>query len=219
MGVEGEGLSPVVEVQALRAAACDWRLSRGDVGVYAVLLRHADAAGLTYPGPALISRDAHLAVPNVKASIVRLARAGYIRIERRGLRRANHYHLQRSPKVPDRPKTGNAGIPSRSPRDDDDESGNWERTHTQFDEHDSSPTGYAGIPELGMPAFSNWVCRRDANSLLNSPMNSQGSSSLSEDQEPAAENHASTVERRRDLKGLLERLSEGMGYEHDPDHF
>ena len=162
---------------------------------------------------------AHLAVPNVKASILRLAQRGYIRIERRGLRRANHYHLQRSPTVPARPKTGNARIPSRSRRGDDDDGENWERTHTQLGGSESAPTGYAGIPELGMPASTNWVCRRDANSLLNSPMNSQGFSSLGDDQDPGTDNPASDVEGRRDLKGLLEGLSKAWD-DHDQDgHF
>ena len=98
-GAKGR-ISPVHEAQLLRAAACDWRLSRGDVGVFAVILAHCDDAWLSFPGPSLISRDARLAMSNVKASLARLEALKYIRIKRPGPRKANRYVALESPNVP-----------------------------------------------------------------------------------------------------------------------
>lgn len=95
-------ISPVDEAQLLRAAACDWRLSRGDVGVYAVILQHADEDGHAFPGPTRIGQLAHLAVSNVKKSLKHLEDLKYIYVHRPGPRRANRYVVQDPPTVPSR---------------------------------------------------------------------------------------------------------------------
>lgn len=94
-------IQPVDEVQLLRAAACDWRLSRGDVGVLAVILRHCDDRRRAFPGPTLISQEARLATSNVKTSLRRLEELRYIEVERPGLRKANRYRVLESPRVMD----------------------------------------------------------------------------------------------------------------------
>lgn len=97
---EGRGrISPVEEVELLRAAACDWRLSRGDVGVFAAILMHCDADGEAFPGPTRLSQLARLAVTNVKACIRHLEQLRYIEVVRPGLRKANRYRILQSPKV------------------------------------------------------------------------------------------------------------------------
>ena len=95
-------ISPVDEAQLLRAAACDWRLSRGDVGVYAVILAHCDDKWHAFPGPSTISKQARLAVTNVKASLKHLETLYYIEVIRPGLRKANRFIVQESPSVPSR---------------------------------------------------------------------------------------------------------------------
>lgn len=200
-------LSTLDELHALRAAALDWRLSRGDLGVYAVLLKHSDGNGLTFPGPALISRSAKLAVPNVKVSIAKLASLQYLSIKRRGLRRANHYHLQDSPAVPPRPAIGNSSITNKARPPDTNDSDHWDGTHTQFVESDSEATRHAGVPELGMPALTNWVCQRDANSLVNSQKNSQVDLEEFEEQKRLQEQeHLQKQEHRHSLE-LKQRAS------------
>lgn len=98
----GKGrISPVDEAQLLRAAACDWRLSRGDVGVLAVILRHCNDRWRAYPGPTLISREAMLATSNVKTSLRRLEQLRYLEVDRPGLRKANRYRVLESPRVMD----------------------------------------------------------------------------------------------------------------------
>ncbi len=94
-------IQPVDEVQLLRAAACDWRLSRGDVGVLAVILRHCDDRRRAFPGPTLISRECRLAPSNVKTSLRHLEQLRYIEVERPGLRKANRYRVLDSPRVMD----------------------------------------------------------------------------------------------------------------------
>ena len=95
-------ISPVDEAQLLRAAACDWRLSRGDVGVLAVILAHCDDKWRAFPGPTTISKQARLAVTNVKASLKHLETLYYIEVIRPGLRKANRFIVQESPSVPSR---------------------------------------------------------------------------------------------------------------------
>ena len=92
-------ISPVDEAQLLRAAACDWRLSRGDVGVLAVILAHCDDKWHAFPGPTTISKQARLAVTNVKASLKHLEALQYIAVIRPGLRKANRYEVLESPTV------------------------------------------------------------------------------------------------------------------------
>ena len=99
-----ETLSTLDELQALRAAACDWRLSRGDVGVYAVILQHANSDRESWPGPTRISNVANLAVSNVKSSLKRLEDWKYIEIIRPGLRKANRFLVLQSPVVPSKKK-------------------------------------------------------------------------------------------------------------------
>ena len=110
-----ERISPVDEVQLLRAAACDWRLSRGDVGVFAVILKHCDADLRAFPGPTLIAKEARLSVTSVKASIRQLEEWRYLTVERPGLRRRNRYLVLSSPVVRSRSSTRmtrELGLPS-----------------------------------------------------------------------------------------------------------
>lgn len=100
-------ISPVDEVHLLRDAACDWRLSRGDVGVYAVILEHADENGLAFPGPTRIGEMANLATSNVKKSLRHLEALRYIRVHRPGPRRANRYEVLDSPSIPTRKAASN----------------------------------------------------------------------------------------------------------------
>jgi hypothetical protein len=97
-----ERIPPVDEVQLLRAAACDWRLSRGDVGVFAVILQHCDHDRTAYPGPTRIGQLAKLAPTNVKASIRRLEVFEYVLVSRPGERRKNRFTVLESPSIPSR---------------------------------------------------------------------------------------------------------------------
>lgn len=90
-------IAVVDEVRMLRAAACDWRLSRGDVGVFAVILRHADAAWVAFPGTRIIAEQARLAASNVVASITRLEHYAYLRVTRRGQRKRQDYQILEPP--------------------------------------------------------------------------------------------------------------------------
>lgn len=169
------------ELHALRAAACDWRLSRGDVAVFAVLLKHADAEGLTFPGPSLIGGAAHLAVSNVKVSLKRLEAYRYIETERRGERRANRYWILESPKVPSQKtarlirqagrelgmRAGPVAKPSRGAREPKlgmRAGPDWEDGAAPTGYAGRLATGYAGRPQLGMRAGHELAF----NSLLNS---------------------------------------------------
>ncbi len=97
-----ERIAPVDEVQLLRAAACDWRLSRGDVGVFAVILQHCDSEGLAFPGPTRIGQLARLSPTNVKASLRRLEVFEYVKVLRPGPRKANRFQVLDSPRVTSR---------------------------------------------------------------------------------------------------------------------
>lgn len=150
-------ISPVEEARALRQAACDWRLSRGAIGVYAVILEHCNAAGQAFPGPALIARKARLAVTNVKACIGMLEELKYIEVERPGLRKKNRYRVTfRQQSI--RPRL--AGIPSSLKAAAAKKKANSSRVHTQLHSGHDAPTGYAGmhstgyagVNKLGMPA-------------------------------------------------------------------
>lgn len=89
----------VAELRALQTASRDHRLSRGDIGVYSVLLSHA-RDGLAYPGPARISEMARLAVSNVKQSLGRLEDLKYIETIRTKARVRNRYRMLEPPMVP-----------------------------------------------------------------------------------------------------------------------
>lgn len=126
----------------MRSAACDWRLSRGDLGVFAVLLQHCDQAGACRPGPARISTMANLATSNVKASLGRLEELAYIRVHRPGPRKANRYQVLDSPAIPCRRTAeqlgkvrAELGLPA-----------GLDAVAT------SEPTRSAGRPHLGPPA-------------------------------------------------------------------
>lgn len=88
------------ELHSLRNACFDWRLARGDLAVYAVLLKHADATREAFPGPKRISALAAIAVSNVKASLRRLAELKYIDVVRPGPRKMNRYMILDSPAIP-----------------------------------------------------------------------------------------------------------------------
>ena len=86
----------LAEHRALRAAAQDYRLNRGDVGVYSVLLMHA-RDGVAYPGPTRISEMARLAISNVKEALERLEALKYIAVLRTKARVKNRYRLLQPP--------------------------------------------------------------------------------------------------------------------------
>jgi hypothetical protein len=92
-------IAPVDEARLLRAAACDGRLSRGDVGVFAVILEHADDTWVAFPGIRLLSERARLAASNVLASISKLEGFGYITVLRRGQGRRQDYRVMASPEI------------------------------------------------------------------------------------------------------------------------
>lgn len=174
MAEKPESLPPLDELRMLRRGAADWRLSRGDVAVYSVLLSHADGNLFTFVGPSTMAFLANLSLTNVKKSLARLETLGYVRVHRRGLRKANHYFLQPPPAVPPRGESGNASVPRPRARPMLGESSDWPRRDTQMAQLQSAPSGDAGVRDLGTPAITNWVCGRDSNSLFNSPKNSQG---------------------------------------------
>jgi hypothetical protein len=97
---ERKRITPVDEVQLLRYAACDYRLARGHLAVYAVILEHCDDKWHAYPGPKLIAKKARLALTNVKASILKLETLKYIGVNRPGLRKKNTYDVLDPPRVP-----------------------------------------------------------------------------------------------------------------------
>lgn len=156
----GKGrISPVDEAQLLRAAACDWRLSRGDIGVFAVILEHCDAELRSFPGPALIAKRARLSVTSVKSSIRQLEQWRYVEIERPGLRKRNKYRVLPSPTVLPRvvaTTTRQMGLPSAG----NFQRGNWSRGVSQSSQRvghatgqaQRHPTGQACLQQLGKRA-------------------------------------------------------------------
>lgn len=100
MNDTSDRLTVLDELQALRSGTLDWRLSRGDLGVLAVLLKHSNAAGESWPGPSRIADLANLAVSNVKASLRRLEELRYIAVTRPGPRKKNRFTVLTSPAVP-----------------------------------------------------------------------------------------------------------------------
>lgn len=156
MDDERPRIKPVEEVQLLRAASCDWRLSRGTLGVFAVILKHCDADRRAFPGPTRIAKEARLAVTNVKGCIAQLERLRYISVDRPGLRKANRFQVLHSPnclprhaRMPrftrkcaaDERPSGHTDIPSSTP--------DWKRPtgHTRM-----QPTRHAGMTQLGIRA-------------------------------------------------------------------
>ncbi len=133
-----ERLAPVEEVKLLRSASCDWRLCRGDVAVYAVLLMHCDGDGHAFPGPSRISELARLAVTNVKAALKHLEDLEYIEVIRPGLRKANRYIVKDSPKVPLR-KTAKILVESRR------------------------SLGMPASPRLGTKSYPDWDAKKGGN--------------------------------------------------------
>lgn len=78
--------------KTLTAAACDSRLSRGDLGCLAVILnRYNVQEGAAWPGISRIAREANLASRNVVHSIKRLADYGYVLVDHGNVRKANRY--------------------------------------------------------------------------------------------------------------------------------
>jgi hypothetical protein len=158
-------ITPVDEVKLLRAAACDWRNSRGDVAVFASVLMHANKAWRCFPGPSKLAGLARLSVTNVKASLKRLEQLGYIAVERPGLRKKNRFQVLTPPDVPTRnacisssdvhqPESRDGGIPSSTQA----EARSGDAGEPSSDGPDSRtgdacmvPTGDASMLQLGMP--------------------------------------------------------------------
>ena len=81
------------ELRLLRCATRDRRLSRGDCGVYGVILEHCNKLGVAFPGATRLSLIAGLDVKNVKVSIKKLEKNGYLQVLRRGQRVSNQYQI------------------------------------------------------------------------------------------------------------------------------
>lgn len=173
------------ELHALRAAAFDWRLSRGDVAVYAVLLQHLNfQSGESWPGATRISRIARLAVNNVKASLRRLEEHRYISVVKSGPRIANRYRILNPPKVLSR-KVVKAMEEARRSLDMDtcpelDMQAGPERQHSTTPSGHARipPSGHTGVSHLGMPA-----CHELASELSSELSSASPSSWKQEDQQ------------------------------------
>jgi len=157
--VPDERPTAVDELHAIRAAAFDWRLSRGDVAVYVVLLQHLNfRTGESWPGATRIGAIANLAMSNVKASLRRLEELRYIAVIRPGQRIANRYEILESPKVPSRKLVrmmeqtrrdlGMPATPALGMRAGPDSS----KRRTPSGDAGRSSSGYADRPHLGMRA-------------------------------------------------------------------
>lgn len=180
-----ERLSPVLEVQLLRAAACDWRLSRGDVGVFAVILRHCDGDLHAFPGPTRIAKEAMLSVTSVKCSIRALEQFRYLGVKRPGLRKRNTFEVLPSPTVTPRGLIAISrefGLPSAKKH----QRMNWSREVAQSKRTLNSatgqvqhlPTGQVRLHQLGKSARHELA--------FNSPKNSQQLSPLADGQKQEA---------------------------------
>ncbi len=111
-------IGPVDEVRLLRAAASDWRLSRGDVGVMAAILWHTNSSWEAFPGTRRVAAMARLAPSNVVASFAKLERFGYVRIIRRGQRKRQDFQVLPSPAVTESaPARKSSGFSKSAPTD------------------------------------------------------------------------------------------------------
>jgi hypothetical protein len=190
-----ERISPVDEAQLLRAAACDWRLSRGDVGVMAVLLKHANAEWKAFPGPTLIGKTAELDPRNVKESLKKLEALHYIKVIRPGERKANRYVVLESPLVVSRKTSAiidackrELGMPA-SPALGMRASPDRARRGRPTGDESITPTGDESIHQLGMPASPEVAFK--------SPLKSRVDCSSSEEQERSAEELKAAAEAER----------------------
>jgi hypothetical protein len=170
-----ERISPVDEVQLLRAAACDWRLSRGDVAVLAVILEHCDSELRAFPGPARIAKAANLAVTNVKRSLKKLEQLRYLGIEHRGVRRRSGYVVKEAPQVP----TRRAGVPSSNLKKGHDSA----RERAQFGVHEMGTTGYESITPTGRASIHQLGTLARHEVAFKTPLKSQGALLTPEEQE------------------------------------
>lgn len=143
-----ERIAPVDEVQLLRAACCDWRLSRGDVGVFAVILEHCDGELRAFPGPALIAKKARLSVTSVKNSIRQLEEWRYLKVDRPGLRKRNRFQVLESPRVMAR-HIAEEIRQTHLPSSQHFQRGNWSRGVAQSGAKPATPTGQAQQPPTG----------------------------------------------------------------------
>ncbi|WP_202842117.1 hypothetical protein [Luteimonas saliphila] len=201
-------ISPVLEVQLLRAAACDWRLCRGDVAVLAVILEHCNEVGEAFPGPALIAKRARLATTNVKARLRNLERLDYITILRPGPRKANRYVVMASPRVPtpdEREARAQLGMPAYLAL------GMRACPESAIN---SDPTRYAGVPstryagvqQLGTPARQEFAFEYTSPEFAASQ---QGKRARNNEQEHTAREREiydrAHARRMQELKAALEK--------------
>lgn len=182
-----ERIPPVDEVQLLRAAACDWRLSRGDVGSFAVILKHCDDDWTAFPGPARIAKEARLSVTSVKKSIRTLEQFRYLEVIRPGLRKKNRFRVLQSPGVPHREMVAAArefGLPSANKA----KRSNWARTIPQSGTTPKRATGEVQRPPTGEPRLQQLGKRRRHEVAFKALEKSQELlSSTEEEQERSAE--------------------------------
>jgi hypothetical protein len=208
-----ERIAPVDEIQLLRAAACDYRLSRGDLGVFAVILEHCDADLCAFPGPALIARKARLSVTSVKNSIRQLEEWRYLKVERPGLRKRNRFQVLPSPTVLPRAafETGQVSLTSSrlSKR------GNWSRGVAQSGSKLKAPTGQAQQPPPGQARLHQLGKSARQEVAFKSPEKSQDASlSLQEqeDQDKATRFARAQEERERVRAEYLQVLETHPAY-------
>ena len=110
-------IAPVDEARLLRAACCDRRLARGDLGVLAVILEHCDDSWMAWPSIRRLSDRARLTKTNATEAVRRLERFGYIRVARKGEGRSQDYQVLASPEIPETVPVGrDSGFPTNRPR-------------------------------------------------------------------------------------------------------
>lgn len=82
----------VHKFEALAAACCDPRLSRGDLAVLAVILRHLNnQTGAAFPGVNKVAVDARLDRRSVIRGVQHLESLGFIEVERGAKGKSNRY--------------------------------------------------------------------------------------------------------------------------------
>ena len=91
--------SSIDELHLLRSATLDWRLNRGALGVFAVILKHCNPQRCSWPGEKRISTMAGIADRNITTAIGRLEQLGYLKVER-SPGKVNRYLVLDSPRIP-----------------------------------------------------------------------------------------------------------------------
>lgn len=144
-------IAPVDEVRLLRAACCDRRLARGDLGVLAVILEHCDDSWFAWPSIRRLSDRARLTKTNATEAVRRLERFGYIRVTRKGEGKSQDYQVLASPEIPETVPVGrDSGFPANRPRAQGQSEGATVPADRDGDQAPTVPVGrYATVPVDG----------------------------------------------------------------------